>query len=712
MRTACDLSTSSGSARAASRGGVRRATCVLLLAFAHLAAPAAQQPTGPYRVERPIATTAAGPHRLVVDVPLLVGAGRFPAVEASGLSGARAYGGLSDLRLFDASGGEVPYLLVHPPARQPAWVFTDILPLAVTEKTSGFEADLGQARNVDRVRVEGLPAPFLKRLVLEGSGDRAHWTMLAAEGTLFELPQERLRQEIVPFRAGSYRYLRVTWDDTNSGRMPLPRAVFARTVPEDGLAYRPLVAAAGVERRPSEPGRSRYRIRLPAAGLPVVALTLDVGTGHVFRLATVSESRLMGAEAVPVELGRETLARVERGGATAAALRVPISPPREAHLNLVVEDGSNPPLDLRGVSVEFAELPWIYFEAPGGPLTARYGRTGAAAPRYDLEAVRASVKLPDVPEAAWGEPSAAVEATPPAPAPSTPETGAALDVSGFRHQRAIKAESTGLTALQLDAAALAHSRGPAARFADVRIADAANRQVPYLLERRDEPISLDLELRPSSVEAPGLGSEPGHNRSVYAAALPYRGLPSPRLVLHTSDRVFRRAVQVVLERPPDRQHRDAWVDVLASAVWQHADRDSAAPALLLPIGDRDVTDVLVVLDEGDNRPLVLTGARLLLPSWGLRFYSRGEPLRLLYGHDAMRPPRYDLELLASQLMGAEAHEVDAAPESGPPDALPPALISPRAFYLALGLAVLVLVAVIVKLVTSTEARSQPSPPRP
>lgn len=52
---------------------VRRTTGCLLLLFVLLAAPAAQQGTAPFRVERPIATTAAGPQRLAVDVPLLAG---------------------------------------------------------------------------------------------------------------------------------------------------------------------------------------------------------------------------------------------------------------------------------------------------------------------------------------------------------------------------------------------------------------------------------------------------------------------------------------------------------------------------------------------------------------------------------------------------------------------------------------------------------------
>ena len=143
---------------------------------------------------------------------------------------------------------------------------------------------------------------------------------------------------------------------------------------------------ASIERRPSEPGISRYRVRLPGAKLPIVAVDLDVGLGvaggHVYRRAVVSESRFAGLEAAPVELGRAMLSRVVRDGLTASALRVPIAVPTETELELTIDDGANEPLDLRAVSVVLAELPWIYFEATGGALKALSGDLTLPRPRY------------------------------------------------------------------------------------------------------------------------------------------------------------------------------------------------------------------------------------------------------------------------------------------------------------------------------------------
>ena len=211
----------------------------------------AQQPrVDRFRFERPIDTAGAGPRRLAVDIPLL------SAADAS----------LADLRLFDANGAPVPYILLQSATGTRQWTEGEVLPIATTDKSSGFEADFRIAQPIDSLRVGGLRPPFLKRLVVEGSGDRQHWTLLAGEGTLFDLPDEGLRQIDLDFPAGTYRYLRVTWDDRSSGRVPLPSVVQARMV-TGKIPPPPLTARVEVERRGSEPGRSRYRVKLPAPRL-------------------------------------------------------------------------------------------------------------------------------------------------------------------------------------------------------------------------------------------------------------------------------------------------------------------------------------------------------------------------------------------------------------------------------------------------------------
>ncbi len=650
-----------------------------------------------FRRERPVTPGGPGPNRLAVDVPLLVGARplRFAG-------GARVVTGLDDLRLHDASGAEVPYLLIPPPTPVESWVAGRTLAVPATDDTSGFEVDLGSAQRIDRLRIGGLPRPFMKRARLDGSGDRDHWDVLAGEATLFDLPDEGLAGTQLTFPPGEFRYLRLTWDDRASARVPMPTTVVAHVaVPE--APPPPATFPVAFERRASEPGHSRFRLRLPGPDLPVVALRLACGGGHLLRTARVSEARLAGAEMAPLPLGGATLRRTVQGDLVAADLRIPIMPSHEADLDLVVEDGTNPPLELTGVEAELAPLPWLYFESPtGASLTARWGDPRLEAPRYDLEAMRDATARQPLAEAAWGDVRelAPAEAEPPATESALPGTGAAIDPGRFRWVRRIPPGPNGLTAIVLDVAVLAHSQD----LADVRLAGAGARQVPYVVERLDEPLAVELA---ELVPAPAGDSEP-KGASRYQLTLPYERLPPSRLVVATTARVFERRVWVRVERLPVDPRAEKQTETVATAIWRHADPDTAAPPLVLGLPRLDVAGATLVVDEGDNSPLPLERPRLLLPAHRLRFFRPDEEeLTLLYGDPTLGAPRYDLALLVPRLVGASAHEVVADPEGAAPPAAPTAApaLDERLFWAALVLAVVVLVAMVARLV----ARPEPGP---
>ncbi len=688
-----------------------RAGTLLLagLLSAGLATGKAGEP-GHERYERPVLPGAAGPNRLEPDVALLAGAVPFEI----GGDGSGTGGGLADLRLVDAAGREVPYLLVQPTRRGPEWREGRLLPLTPTKTESGFEVDLGTAGPVDRLRVSGLPAPFLKRFRLEGGGDRSHWTLLVPQGTLFDLPDERLRLTEVDFPEGDFRYLRVTWNDTSSGRQPMPGGAAARLARavDPGPAARVPVAC---ERRPSEPGKSRFHLRLPGARLPVVALELAVPGGPLLRAATVTEGRLDAersrdtTEITPVRLGEATLRRAVRGDLAAADLRIPLEAPEGPDLELTVDDGSNPPLDLAGVTAILAPLPWIYFEAAGtAPLTARFGDPRAVAPRYDLEAAREEISHRQAPPAVarWGkvrdrEPREGVAAESPLPA-----LGAPLDPAKFRYRRPVPTAPPGLTALLLDAAVLSRS---AVELADLRLADATGRQVPYLLEKRDEPLSLAL---PKLQRQAKKGDPPSLSR--YSVELPYPSLPGARLILGTTARVFEREVRLVEPQEiAGAQTRRSGAEpeerTVALASWRHADTETPAPALTLEIPPSQATRFELLVEEGDNAPLPLDAPHLLLPATRLRFFYPPHPqtpLKLLYGQPGLPTPRYDLALLAPRLLGEAAHEIALAPEARATVPEPdPAATGRKIFWGALVAAVVVLLLVLGRLL-----RGQPGEP--
>src|SRR6185369_10488919 len=97
--------------------------------------------------------------------------------------------------------------------------------------------------------------------------------------------------------------------------------------------------------------------------------------------------------------------------------------------------------------------------------------------------------------------------------------------------------------------------------------------------------------------------------------------------------------------------------------WRHADPELPAPALSMELPTLRVGELSLVIDEGDNAPLPLHDATLLLPAYRLRFFRDGHtPLTLLYGRSDLGMPRYDLALLAPRLLGAPAQDVAASAE--------------------------------------------------
>jgi hypothetical protein len=187
-------------------------------------------------------------------------------------------------------------------------------------------------------------------------------------------------------------------------------------------------------------------------------------------------------------------------------------------------------------------------------------------------------------------------------------------------------------------------------------------------------------------------------QSRYRIKLPYGNLPPARLVITTSYRVFQRRVGIEVTRPADDVRREPWQQRLADATWQHADLESDAPPLTLDLPTVDVSEVTLTVDEGDNTPLPIQSATLLLPAYAVRFVrADAKPLSLLYGRADIGDPTYDIALLAPQLIGAPATDVGLGPE------LTLASVAPSTFPLGvfwtiLGLAVATMLFLIMRLV--------------
>ncbi|MEJ2108458.1 MAG: DUF3999 family protein [Acidobacteriota bacterium] len=654
-----------------------------------------------FQYERTIIPGGDGSNRLSIDSVLLSGGNSQWQFHQEGAGSERdpmviATGGLSDFRIYDASNREIPYLFILPPKPDAEWLDGMLSPMAPTETTSGFQIDLGRSLLVDRLFLSGIPAPFVKRCTLEASDDEWNWIRLRSDSTVFDLPEVGLRNLEIEFAEREYRHFRIVWDDEGSERIPMPHSVSARLVSAGSLAPQ-LEVPLQFERRESEPTISRYRIKLPGPQLPIRAIKLSVKGGNVLRQARISEGRLDRGDMRPVTIGTATLRREMQGDLSAAQLSIKIMPPREATVELVIEDGNNPPLEISKISAVFAYLPWIYFESPGeGLLTARYGYSKLSAPKYDLEAARLSAARSQTLEAQWGEVRENQAETAIYKDDTISTEGSEIDLKLFGYIRRIQSGSFGLNVLPLDAAVLAHSSTK-----DLRIVSDNGNQIPYLTERLDEPLSLDLpQLEKISISLPETRDVYARTgtRSLYLLHLPYRNLPEAQLVFTTSSRVFRRHMSVRIEKNPYNERQESWSHTIAQGTWMHSDPEIGPPPLSLELPSLNSKDLLIVVEEGDNQPLPITSVRLLLPSYQLRFFRGNDAeLSLVYGSSALLPPNYDLAILTPRLTGAAAEEVSMGPEAAIAGEEETSL-TPTFFWVILIVSVVVLSGLIVRLV--------------
>ena len=231
--------------------------------------------------------------------------------------------------------------------------------------------------------------------------------------------------------------------------------------------------------------------------------------------------------------------------------------------------------------------------------------------------------------------------------------GAPLDRGDFRVARPLGDVQPGLVSLVLDADAAAHG------LDDMRIVDAHDQQIPYVVEARTTPVVVPLKV-------------PARTRDGYRFSLPYSG----RLLLTTSERVFDRTVTAEGRRYS----------------WSNTDPDKPAPPIEI---NCRAAEIDVLIDDGDNPPLPITTAKLLLPGYALRFTAPGGPLTLLYGA-SIPAPHYDVALIASRLLAQPAREIKP-----PPFAQKEAHAEKRVFWTAIVAAVVVLLAILGRLLFRT-----------
>jgi hypothetical protein len=251
--------------------------------------------------------------------------------------------------------------------------------------------------------------------------------------------------------------------------------------------------------------------------------------------------------------------------------------------------------------------------------------------------------------------------------------------------------------VELDPELLARSQ---ADQRDIRIV-RGEYQLPFHLEHTSlsRPISLNAAAANDS-------KKPAFSR--WSLKLPQPGLPMTRLVCTSSSPLFHRQMRLWEEVTDERG--DKFASELGRATWDQTP-NSQKRDLVIELNARPTSDTLFLeTDNGDNPAIELRDFRSYYLVTRVVFKVTPDPARpvwLYYGNLDATAPRYDLALVAGELLKAERGTVAAGPEeslSAKPSFAGQTLTGSTRyiFWGALALVVIVLLAIMSRFLPKTQ----------
>jgi len=612
---------------------------------------------------------------------------------------------LSDLRIVDAAGKEVPYLI-------------DSKKLAETE-VEVEQRVTPELLEVERQTIERPTGPPLRRETYELS-----------------FPEERSQ-------TGS-------WDLVfQSRRANFVRRVEVSAVESDGSKVK-LVENGSVFRLRA-PVREKTRLSLPDRTADRLVVTLEGEDGFfldpAFRLET-SQTVLRERAVVELteisrqELDRKTIVELARprglvpdavqvssttlsfnraveirdGGNSAVGRGIVFRFPALAkvedlgdRLRIEIDNGDSPALEdlaFRAVVRRPALLFTLEAQGAAEPSgTLFFGGGRAYRPRYDLqrlwsvlpagwddtrgdgEELYAGARLGEVSE------NPRFDASPILAFAMRP--GAEIEARGYTHRRELHAKPSeeGLNRVQLGLEDLAHARED---LADVRIIDDQLRQRAYLLEHPAGSSRIALKVS---------GTESKDGESTYQLGLPVAPAKIDELTIETSLPFFDRGYRLLAQLQSERGEEPVLL-----AQGRLTRRAGEVRSLKIPIQPRRIDFLELIVADGDDAPLTFDRIEGDFPVPDVYFVAPEGDYSLLVGNPEATAPTYELEHARGIVLAVKSSDASAEPLTENPAFSVAARLGTQAgaqqalLWIALGLAVAVLAGLTLKLAR----REQPS----
>ena len=547
---------------------------------------------------------------------------------------------LADVRITDSAGREVPYLIDRPMPRRESALRSKELRTALEPATTRITLTTGTRSMLKGVTFETPPGiEFIKAVRVEGSHDGATWLQLATDKPIFRMAGGAANPS-VPFSEGVWEFLRLTIDDSRTPAVPFTGVLLQ--VAETGAPVEPLPIK--IKARDESSGVTRLSVDLGAMNLTVASLGIETTDSVFVRPVTISVPELANDDIREQMICTGLVYRMDLNGKAESNVEVPIDiqiPGRE--VVVLIDNGDSPPLIMNGLHGTRRVTNLVFFAREPGRYQLLSGNSQCLAPRYDLSELGDQLKSAGGVEVRPGRLIAIADYKQPDNLAALPLTGAKIDVGAWKFRKSIQLSKLGAQQIELDPDVLARSSQDQR---DLRVV-VEDRQLPFLLERPSISRSLAL--------ASGTADDPKKQTlSRWSLKLPQAGIPITRITCVADSALFEREMLLWEETADDRG--DKFHRELGHAAWKKVPGGTTQEfAIHLNVAPRNGT-VFLETDNGDNPAIKLRDFRGHYPVSRVVFTAASDstqPIWIYYGNPDAASPRYDVALIADQLLRAE-----------------------------------------------------------
>ncbi len=561
---------------------------------------------------------------------------------------------LSDLRLFDLAGREVPYVIDSGDSHD----VRDSVQLKIgkvnREETPRHDNPSVYRESIDTsappdgswTLIFDTPLKEMIRTIVVTAVSKSGVATELVKGTLFRLPLMQSERLSIPIHVSGAERLVIVLDGAADGYVQPTITAVRRTV-YGGTDFLDVPLTRVDEEHAGK--RSIVRYTRPPGIVPS-SIELTSSTDLYSRPVRVIDEGQAIADRM---LATGRIFHIH-GYLEVVEAELSLRPARGDRLRIEIDDGDSPPLQQVAVSARVRQ-PVIVFNATAPKYTLRFGGGRARRPVYDVSGLIAA----DTNGAAQLLTAKVARLLPPHDAEGfdakpalafAMHAGGKVDVSLFTHRALVSVapSADGLSAVFLPASIATLAR---ADLGDVRIVDKRSQQWPYLvgptplLERRDLTITAATDKRVTR----------------YALADTFAPMRIDRVELDIPSAYMDREASLVAKDMSDREQ------VLATPRLVRRADDPSGTLVTIAFAPALVKALTLVVQDKDDAPLAITSASARHVSQKLFVAAGRGSYVLLVGNADVTRPNYELEAARDTVLAVTADEAILSELSKNPD---------------------------------------------